>query len=104
MLLSWINATLSTSALPYAVGIKSAKEAWDSLARRYAFITSSDVMTLRKQLHRIKKGTTSMADYLKQFKVIIDQLAASASPISEDELLYAVLDGLPFAFCLLPFA
>lgn len=98
MLLSWINATLSTSALPYVVGIKSAKEAWDVLARRYASITSSHVMALRKQLHRIKKGTTSMADYLQQFKVITDQLAASASPISEDELLYAVLDGLPSAY------
>ncbi|KAJ8638591.1 hypothetical protein MRB53_012858 [Persea americana] len=98
MLLSWINATLSTSALPYVVGIKSAEEAWDALARRYASITSSHVMTLRKQLHRIKKGTTSMADYLQQFKVITDQLAASASPISEEELLYAVLDGLPSAY------
>ncbi|KAJ8638219.1 hypothetical protein MRB53_012486 [Persea americana] len=98
MLLSWINATLSTSALPYVVGIKSAKEAWDALARRYASITSSHFMTIRKQLHRIKKGTTSMADYLQQFKAIIDQLAASASPISEDELLYAVLDGLPSAY------
>ncbi|KAJ8622224.1 hypothetical protein MRB53_030753, partial [Persea americana] len=39
-----------------------------------------------------------MADYIQQFKVIIDQLAASASPISEDELLYAVLDGLPSAY------
>ncbi|KAJ8648770.1 hypothetical protein MRB53_001793 [Persea americana] len=95
MLLSCINATLSTSALPYVVGIKSAKEAWDALALRYASITSSHVMTLRKQLHRIKKGTTSMADYLQQFKVITDQLAASASPINEDELLYAILDGLP---------
>ncbi|KAJ8622225.1 hypothetical protein MRB53_030754 [Persea americana] len=48
MLLSWINATLSTFALPYAIGIKSTKEAWDLLARQYASITSSHVMTLRK--------------------------------------------------------
>ncbi|KAJ4980037.1 hypothetical protein NE237_010817 [Protea cynaroides] len=34
MLISWINATLSESALPYIVGICSAKKAWDVLKQR----------------------------------------------------------------------
>ena len=69
-LLSWINATPSLSALPYTIGTTSAKEAWDKLARRFGKITSAHVLSLRKQLHNIKKGSLSMGDYLQRFKMI----------------------------------
>ena len=76
-LLSWINATLSIFALPYTIGTKSAKEAWDKLANRFGQVTAVHVLSLRKQLHTVKKGSLSMSDYLQRFKTITDQLAAS---------------------------
>ena len=36
-----------------------------------------------------------MASYLQQFKTLTDQLAASHSPISDDDLLISILNGLP---------
>ena len=98
MLLSWINATLSMSALPYAVGLRSAREAWIVLTRRFGSITPAHIMTLRKQLHHMKKDTLSMAKYLQQFKSLADQLAASGSPVNEDDLIACVLDGLPSVY------
>ena len=92
MILSWINATLSPSTLSYTMGLPSAKEAWDIPARRYGLISNSHVMNLRRQLHLIKKGSSSMQDYLHQFKLIVDQLSAAGSTISNDELLFAMLD------------
>ncbi|GAV58145.1 UBN2_3 domain-containing protein [Cephalotus follicularis] len=77
MLLSWINATLSESAIPYIVGVTSSKEA-------YASITPSHIMGLKRQLHRIKKRNLSMHDYLQQIKSLTDQLAACGSPVGED--------------------
>ncbi|KAJ4954565.1 hypothetical protein NE237_011348 [Protea cynaroides] len=50
MLLSWINATLSDSALPYVVGVTSAKKAWDMLKQRYASTTPAHVMSLKRLL------------------------------------------------------
>ncbi|KAJ4961303.1 hypothetical protein NE237_021213 [Protea cynaroides] len=55
MLLSWINATLSVNALPYIVGISSAKKAWDILQQRYASATPAHIMSLERQLSSIKK-------------------------------------------------
>ena len=63
-LLSWINATLSIFALPYTIGTTSTKEAWDKLAKHFGNITTVHVLSLRKQLHNIKKGSLSMSDYL----------------------------------------
>ncbi|KAJ4969558.1 hypothetical protein NE237_016259 [Protea cynaroides] len=47
LLLSWINATLSESILPYIVGISSAKKAWDLLQQRYASVTPTYVISLK---------------------------------------------------------
>ncbi|GAV73201.1 UBN2_3 domain-containing protein, partial [Cephalotus follicularis] len=94
MLLSWINATLSESALPYIVGVQSSKAAWNILHRHYASSTPSHIMALKQQLHSFKKGSQSMQLYLQQFKTIANQLAACGSPISDDDLVLFVLDGL----------
>jgi len=65
MLLSWINSTLFESTLPYVVGATSAKVAWDVLARRYASLTSAHVMSLKRQLHHLKKGNLTTEEYLQ---------------------------------------
>ncbi|GAV61542.1 UBN2 domain-containing protein, partial [Cephalotus follicularis] len=46
-------------------------------------------------LNQVKKGSQSMNEYLQQFKKVTDQLAAHGSPISEDDVILCVLDGLP---------
>lgn len=86
-LLSWINATLSESTLPYIVGMNTGKDAWDSLERRYASLSSSHIIELKKRLQHIKKGSSSMQDYLYQIKLISYQLATCGAPISEDDLI-----------------
>ena len=42
----------------------------------------------------MKKGSLLMAEYLQQSKSLDDQLAASSSPVSDDDLQACVLDGL----------
>ncbi|KAJ4967286.1 hypothetical protein NE237_019135 [Protea cynaroides] len=95
MLLSWINATLSKSVLPYMIGISSAKVAWDTLKQHYASTTPAHIMSLKRKISRIKKGNQSMSEYLQQFKNIFDQLAVFGSPISDDDLNIYVLERLP---------
>ncbi|KAJ4965971.1 hypothetical protein NE237_017820 [Protea cynaroides] len=95
MLLSWINATLSDSTLPYIVGVSLAKKAWDLLKHRYASTTPAHIIALKRLLSRIKKGSQSMNDYLQQFKSISDQLTTSASTVSNDDIIILILDGLP---------
>ena len=94
--------TLSLSAFPYTIGVTTAKEAWDKLSRHFSQVSTAHVLSLRKQLHNIKKGSQSMGAYLQQFKHVTDQLAASRSPVTDDDLLVCVLNCLsneykPFA-------
>ncbi|XP_039159935.1 uncharacterized protein LOC120289233 [Eucalyptus grandis] len=81
MIFSWINATSSESTLPYVVGATSAKVVWDVLARRYASLTPAHVMSLKRQLHHLKKGNLTMQEYLQQFKTLADKLAICGSPV-----------------------
>ncbi|GAV67353.1 UBN2 domain-containing protein, partial [Cephalotus follicularis] len=98
MLLSWINATLSESALPYIVGVTSSMEAWTILNRRSTSTTPSHVIALKQQLNRIKKDNQSMQEYLHKFKVLSDQLAACGSSIIDDDMIFYGLDGLPSSY------
>ncbi|KAJ4972635.1 hypothetical protein NE237_005809 [Protea cynaroides] len=98
MLLSWINATLSESALLYIVGVSSAKKAWDLLKHQYASTTPAHIMSLKRQLSCIKKGSQSMSTYLQQFKTSSDQLATYGSPISDDNIVLFILDSLPSSY------
>ncbi|KAJ4978920.1 hypothetical protein NE237_009700 [Protea cynaroides] len=95
MLLSWINATLNESDLSYIVGVSFAKVAWNLLKTRYASTTLGHVMSLKRQLSHIRKGSQPMIHYIQQFKNIADQLAACNSSVSEDDLVLYVLNGLP---------
>ncbi|RWR84275.1 Retrovirus-related Pol polyprotein from transposon TNT 1-94 [Cinnamomum micranthum f. kanehirae] len=97
-LLSWINATLSASALPYIVGKETAKDAWESLEHRYGSLSRSHVIELKKRLQHVKKGSSTMQEYLHQIKVISDQLATCGAPVSEDDLILYFLSGLPSVY------
>ena len=55
-------------------------------------------MNLRHQLHNIQKDNLSMQEYLQQFKLIVDQLGAAGSLVIDDELFFAMLDGLSPSF------
>ncbi|KAJ8639269.1 hypothetical protein MRB53_015963 [Persea americana] len=94
-LLSWINATLSNSALPYIVGMETTKAAWDSLECRYGSFSRSHIIELKKRLQHIKRESSSMQDYLHQIQVLADQLATYGSPVGDEDLILHTLAGLP---------
>jgi hypothetical protein len=87
--------TLSLSVLPYVVGVTTTHEAWTRLAARFGIRTKNHELTLRKRLLHIKKGNLSMQNYLKEFKIMIDQLLAYGVKIGEEELQTYILNGPP---------
>lgn len=94
-LLTWLNSMLSENVLPYVVVLHTSKAVWDALEQRYASLSRSHIIQLKKQLQTAKKGTSSMQDYQQQIKHLADKLAACAAPVSEDDLILHILDGLP---------
>lgn len=50
---------------------------------------------LRSELKNVKKGTQSISEYLLKIKAIVDALVAIGDPISDQDHIDAVLEGLP---------
>jgi len=52
------------------------------------------VQQLKYQLHTIKMGTSSMSEYIQSVKSIIENLAVVANPVTNSDLVSAILSGL----------
>ncbi|KAL5727086.1 hypothetical protein ACHQM5_000318 [Ranunculus cassubicifolius] len=46
----------------------------------------------------IRKGSQSVSDYLQRIKSITDNLAAAGSPVEDGDLVFQILNGLPFEY------
>lgn len=93
--LCWINATLFEGVLAHVVGLKTARNVWEALERRFASLSWSRVIQLKTQLQNIKRGALTVTEYMKKIKHISDSLAAVLSPVDEEDLIIHTLNGLP---------
>ncbi|XP_071689291.1 uncharacterized protein [Rutidosis leptorrhynchoides] len=81
-----------------AVGFESASEVWLALENAYRHDSTDRVYTLRDQLRSLQKGTSSVAEFVKKFKALCDQLSAIASPVDELDKFHWFLCGLGPSF------
>lgn len=99
VLMTLINATLSSEALAYIVGCKSSKDEWEVLARHYSSTSRSNIVNLKTDLQAIsKKPDESIDSYVKRIKEIKDKLANVSSVVNEEDLMIYALNGLPVEY------
>jgi hypothetical protein len=101
-LISMISATLSPSALALVIGQKSAKSVWDTLEKRFTSFSRSNILSLKRDLHSIKKNSDSINVYMQKIKECKDKLEAVGVFVEDEELLHIVLNSLPtemYPFC-----
>lgn len=60
----------------------------------FASQSKARIMQLRLQLQTTKNGNSSMVEYLQKMKTCADNLAVSAHPITDDDLVLYILRGL----------
>uniref|UniRef100_A0A2N9F5W2 Retrovirus-related Pol polyprotein from transposon TNT 1-94-like beta-barrel domain-containing protein n=1 Tax=Fagus sylvatica TaxID=28930 RepID=A0A2N9F5W2_FAGSY len=94
-LMSLISATLSPSAHSLIIGQSSAYGMWTVLLKRYTFVSHSNILNLKKQLHDVEKNTDTVTQYLQRIKESRDKLAAVGALVDDEDLLHIVLKGLP---------
>ncbi|KAA8526593.1 hypothetical protein F0562_008204 [Nyssa sinensis] len=82
--------------LPRVVNLKHAFEVWNALEKRLNSMSRSHIVQLRNDFQRVKKDATkSMKSYLDEIKQITDKLAATANLISDEEIVFVTLKGIP---------
>ena len=75
-LISMISDTLSPPTLALVIGQKSAKGVWDTLEKHFTSFLRSNILSLKRELHSIKKNTDSVNVYMQKIKECKDKLEA----------------------------
>ncbi|KAH0662336.1 hypothetical protein KY284_027267 [Solanum tuberosum] len=98
ILLLWLKTTMSHSIIPYIMHIRTTREAWSYLSNLYQSQSRARVMQLRHQLQTTTKGSSTIMDYVDKKRTISHSLALAARPISDEELMSAILFGLDSSY------
>ncbi|XP_074347219.1 uncharacterized protein LOC141686056 [Apium graveolens] len=69
-------------------------EAWKSLHLTFANKSRTRVFNLRDQLGKITRDTRSVGEYLREIRMVVDELAVAGSPVTNAELIVKILSGL----------
>nr|XP_016454101.1 PREDICTED: uncharacterized protein LOC107778366 [Nicotiana tabacum] len=72
----------------------TAKHAWKILQTTYANKSQLCNFSLHDTLANVKQDSRSISEYMKDIKFILDNLASSGSPLSNEELVIKILSGL----------
>lgn len=83
LLTSWLLSSINPDLLPQFVGYESAHSIWKTISQLFA-AQSARVMHLKLQCQTLKKGSSSMKEYLLKMKFICDTLAVCERPISDE--------------------
>lgn len=94
MILSWILTGISTSIVPQVASYKTSAGVWLYLQRLYAFGTQIRQLHLRLQLQSIRKGGTSIEEYITKIVILRDALAATREKLKESEVILSTLQGM----------
>lgn len=98
MLFTWLLSSLSDSILPRTIGYKHAFQVWDTIHKHFQSHMKAKDRQLRSELRNSKKGSRSVSEYLLSIKSIVDALTAIGDPISTQDHLDVILEGLPEDF------
>ncbi|KAF7142376.1 hypothetical protein RHSIM_Rhsim05G0026100 [Rhododendron simsii] len=95
LLRGWITGTLSEEVLGLVVGLETSAEVWSALLESFAQASQEREFYLNQKLQfHSRKDCKSMADYIRIFKEICDDLAAIGQPIHERQKVFGLLKGL----------
>ena len=95
--LAYIRLAVSDSILQGTlIGTKTAYEAWKALEKVYKAKTVARRVFLKKQLASLaKEEEETLSEFVSRAKAIREELLAAGHVIGEEEVVWAVLAGLP---------
>ena len=94
LVMAWLFGSLSEEALRSVYGLTSAYDVWFSLGKKYNRISATRKLDLQRKLQGMSKKDKTMSEYLNDVKSVCDQLDSIGSGVSEQEMIYAALNGL----------
>ncbi|KAL5742812.1 hypothetical protein ACOSP7_029544 [Xanthoceras sorbifolium] len=94
LLQSWLMSTLSEGLIGEVTECLSALEVWRNLERLFSQQSLAKVLQLKQQLQSVKKGSSSISEYVIKVKGFGDGLKSAGQTVTDRDLLLSVLNGL----------
>ncbi|OMO87248.1 hypothetical protein COLO4_20725 [Corchorus olitorius] len=94
LLRGWITGTLSEEVLGLVVGLDTSAAVWQAFSDSFAQESQEREFYLQQSLNMHRKGSNSMADYIRIFKNLCDDLAAIGKPVDDRTKVFTLLKGL----------
>ncbi|GAB2212304.1 hypothetical protein Droror1_Dr00025657, partial [Drosera rotundifolia] len=98
MVLAWIASSLSDDVLLLVIHCTSAREIWTTLDVLYGTVSRSRVQSIKRELHSLAKGTLCVTAYIHNARTLSRTLALAGEPVSDTDLIFLILTGLPTEF------
>ncbi|GKV40995.1 hypothetical protein SLEP1_g48578 [Rubroshorea leprosula] len=86
--------SISENITPYIAAAPTAQHAWETLANLYANRSRARVITLKERLQNMHRDGRSVSEYLCTLKAVADELGMIDRPLSDDDLIVYILNGL----------
>ncbi|CAN1798451.1 Retrovirus-related Pol polyprotein from transposon RE1 [Linum perenne] len=96
--LLWLRSTLSDHAMSLVVRSSTSQTAWLTIERSFHSKTRARRMQLKTQLLTLTKGVLSVSEYIHKMRAISDDLASNLHPVSEEDLIGYILNGLDSSY------
>jgi len=91
-----IGLSVQDFHLPAMCACANAKEAWETLEELYRTSSRAQILRLKQQLNSLSMDDSEqVTQYVSRAMGIRDQLVAAGSSVDEDDVVMAVLAGLP---------
>lgn len=79
-------------------GVKTSKDAWQTLKTMFANSSRSRILSLKEKLSHLSKGDLSITAYMQQIKTLSDELAIIHQPLDNTDLVLYTLNGIGAEF------
>uniref|UniRef100_A0A803Q3K0 Reverse transcriptase Ty1/copia-type domain-containing protein n=1 Tax=Cannabis sativa TaxID=3483 RepID=A0A803Q3K0_CANSA len=76
------------------VGCNTARQIWSALEKHVTLQVSSKILEFRTKLHKLRKGSLSLNDYLLKVKQHVDLLASVGEVLSSRDHIASIFKGL----------
>ncbi|KAF3776659.1 hypothetical protein EJ110_NYTH38637 [Nymphaea thermarum] len=94
LLRGWITGSLSEEVLGLVVGLQTSSEVWTALLKAFARESKDREFLLTRKLQTFQKQEKNVTEYVIGFKTICDELAAIGKPLSDQDKVYWLINGL----------
>ncbi|XP_070035652.1 uncharacterized protein [Nicotiana tomentosiformis] len=89
-----IMAFVDCTIVPFIANTTTSAIVWQSLHTTYANKSQAQIFGLWEQLSTLRRNSRSIADFIGEIKSLADNLAATGSPLTSEELTIKVFSGL----------